>query len=75
MKNYTVFINPNNFRVNGFSPKIYESGEYIPQIPYLLTGENGITTGVAYIDPIVIVTGYDPDLKYKTYNPQTNMFV
>lgn len=75
MKNYTVFINPYNNKINGFAPKIYESGEQIPKIPHFLTNENGGTTGIMYIDPIIIVTGYDPELRYKTYDPNTNSFI
>ena len=73
MKNCTVFINPNNYKVNGFSYEIYT--ENPPKIPHFLTGNGGGTTGIVYIDPIIVVTGYDPELRYKTYDPETNSFI
>jgi hypothetical protein len=73
MKNYTVLIDPINYKVNGFSYEKYESNP--PKIPYFLTGINGETTGIMYIDPIIVVTGYNPELRYKTYNPETNTFI
>jgi hypothetical protein len=73
MKNCTVFIDPNNYRVNGFSFEIYT--ENPPKIPHFITGENGGTIDITYIDPIIVVTGYDPELRYKTYNPETNTFI
>lgn len=75
MRKCTIFINPYINKIDGFSYKIYESGESIPKIPHFLSNENGATTGIMYIDPIIVVTGYDPDLKYKTYNPETNSFI
>jgi hypothetical protein len=73
MRNCTVFINPNNYKVNGFSYEIYT--ENPPKIPHFLTGENGGTTGIVYIDPITVVTGYNPELRYKTYIPEQNIFI
>jgi len=75
MKKVTLFIDPESYRINGYSYKIYISGETIPAIPRFLVDENGSTTGIAYIEPICILTGYNQDLNYKTYNPQTNTFI
>jgi hypothetical protein len=73
MKNCTVLIDPINYRVNGFSYEIYEDNP--PKIPHFLTGADGGTTGIRYLDPIIVITGYDPMLRYKTYNPETNIFI
>jgi hypothetical protein len=73
MKNCTVLIDPINYRVNGFSYEIYT--ENFPKIPHFLSDENGGTTGIMYVDPIIIITGYYPELRYKTYNPETNTFI
>jgi|688.fasta_scaffold1855539_1 hypothetical protein len=73
MKNCTIFVDPINYRVNGFSYEIYT--ENPPKIPHFLSDENGGTTGIMYIDPIIVITGYDPELRYKTYNPETNTFI
>lgn len=74
MKMCTVFINPNNYRVNGFSFEI--NIENPPKIPYFYnSGESPDGERYTYVDPIIVVTGYDPDLRYKTYNPETNTFV
>jgi hypothetical protein len=73
MKNYTVLIDPFNYRIKGFLYEINPTN--IPKIPHFLTGDNGGTTGIMYVDPIAIVTGYNPELRYKTYNPETNSFI
>lgn len=73
MKKCTVLIDPINYKVNGFSYEIYT--ENPPKIPHFLTGENGGTAGITYLDPIIVVTGYDPELRYKTYDPETNTFI
>jgi hypothetical protein len=73
MKNCTVLIDPINYKVNGFSYEIYT--ENPPKIPHFLTGENGGTTGIVYISPITVITGYDPELRYKIYDPEKNIFV
>lgn len=75
MKKVTLFIDPASYRVDGYSYKIYSSGESIPAIPRFLIDENGSTTGIAYVEPIILVTGYNADLNYKTYNPETNTFI
>lgn len=75
MKKVTYFINPQNYSVNGYTYRIYQSGEIIPAIPSFLVNENNQTTGVMYVEPLCVVTGYNPDFKYKIYNPQTNSFI
>ena len=75
MKKVTLFIDPESYRVDGYSYKIYTSGEFAPAIPRFLVDGNGATTGIGYVEPIVVVTGYNPELIYKTYNPETNTFI
>jgi hypothetical protein len=74
MKNYSVLVDPINYRVNGFSYEIYEE-DSVPNIPHFLTGFHGETTGIMYVKPIIIVTGYNSELRYKTYNPEFNTFI
>lgn len=74
-KNVTFFIDPNSYLVNGYSYKIYNSGEMLPTIPRFLVDENGATTGIMRVIPICVVTGYDPELRYKIYDPETNTFI
>lgn len=75
MKKVTLFIDPESYRVDGYSYKMYPSGEPVPAIPRFLIDENGSTTGIVYIEPICIVTGYNSELNYKTFNPETNTFI
>jgi hypothetical protein len=75
MKKVTYFIDPVNNRINGYTYKIYISGETIPAIPRFLVDENGQTTGIMYVEPICVITGYNPELQYKTYHSETNSFV
>jgi hypothetical protein len=75
MKKVTYFIHPESNRIDGYTYKIYASGDLIPAIPSFLTDENSKTTGIMYVEPICIVTGYDPELIYKTYNPETKTFI
>lgn len=74
-RSVTFFIDPGSYLVNGYSYKIYSSGEFPPEIPRFLVDENGATTGIMRVSPICVVTGYDPELRYKTYNPETNTFI
>ena len=75
MRNCTLFIDPESYQLNGYTYKIYTSGEPIPSIPRLLVNENGQTTGIMYVEPIIVITGYNPELRYKTFNPETNTFI
>ena len=75
MKTVTYLIDPETNSVNCYTYKIYMSGEPIPGIPRFLVNENNQTTGIMYVEPFCIVTGYNPDYKYKIYNPETNSFI
>lgn len=75
MRNVTLFIDPESYLINGYSYKIYNSGELPPSIPRFLVDENGATTGIMRVIPICVVTGYNSELRYKTYNPETNTFI
>jgi hypothetical protein len=75
MKKVTYFIDPETNSVNGYTYKVYSDGELIPSIPRFLVNENNQTTGIMYVEPLCVVTGYNPDYKYKTYNPETNSFI
>jgi hypothetical protein len=71
----TIFINPKTNKIAGHENRIYNSGEPLRKIPNFIKDENNKIIGVEYIDPIFIVTGYNPEFKYKTYNPETNSFI
>jgi len=74
MKICTVFIDPIDYKVNGFSHEEYLGTP--PKIPHFYN--SGETTGderYIYVDPIIVITGYYPELRYKTYDPETNTFI
>jgi|688.fasta_scaffold715506_1 hypothetical protein len=75
MRKVTYFIDPKSNRIDGYTYKIYTSGEPIPAIPSFLIDENNQTTGIMYIKPLCVITGYNPDYMYKTYNSETNTFI
>lgn len=74
-KKVTLFIDPDYYIVDGYSYTIYGPDDSPPPIPRFLVDQNGATTGVMHVKPICLITGYNPDLLYKTYNPETNTFI
>lgn len=73
----TILINPITNKVDGFMHRILNPGESGTPVPYRLTGEDGAVTGIIYLNPITLITGYQyySELHYKTYDPKTNSFV
>jgi hypothetical protein len=75
MKNVIYFIDPISNRINGYTYNLYQTEEEIPYIPRFLSDSNNNTTGIMYINPFCVITGYNPDYKYKIYDKQNNIFV
>jgi len=77
MYNGTLLINPITNRVNGFIHRVLESGENGTLVPHFLMDSDNNITGISYLNPIKFITGYQyySELRYKTYNPQTNTFI